>query len=136
MVVNTGNLINERATPTLGISHALIAPTAIMVTYIVISIFIIGSLRRQYASWFFHVYALVACCLVQILLSFTVFKELNISGIADKYPALALNGVLPMINTVLLIVDLTVITLSSRDAVSPPSSLQNSGANLEIQHSS
>lgn len=135
LVVNTGNLINERATPSLGMSHALIAPIAIMATYIVVTIFVIGSFRKKFASWFFHVYTLVACCVVQISLSYTVFKELKSSGFADKHPALALNGVLPMINTVLLIVDLILITLSSRNEILPSPSLQNSGqvSRLEVQ---
>ncbi|CAH4038289.1 unnamed protein product [Pieris brassicae] len=131
-------MINERATPTLGMSHALIAPTAIVVTYIVVTIFIIGSLKQQYPSWFLHVYTLVSCCIVQTTLSFTVFKALRTSQIANKHPALALNGVLPMINTVLLIVDLTVVTLSSRSEIMPSPSLQSTGpmTHIELQRHS
>ncbi|VVC96723.1 unnamed protein product [Leptidea sinapis] len=132
LVVNTANLINERATPNMGMAHALIAPVAIMLTYFVLTVFVMGAIKKKTPSLFLQIYGQVMCCLVQIYLSLTVFIELK--SVSEKHPALALNGVLPMINSVLMIVDLTVIIFSNRTAIGPPLSLQTPrSSTLEIQ---
>lgn len=121
LVINTANLINERATPSFGISHALTAPTTFFTTYIFIGVFVFGALRKHYASWFLQIYALVACCSIQISLSFVVFNELKATTISQHHASFVLNGVLPMINAVLLLVDLTGIIFSNRQEIGPPS---------------
>ncbi|CAH0729403.1 unnamed protein product, partial [Brenthis ino] len=135
LVVNTANLINERATLTLGISHALIGPTAIFTTYVFIGIFVIGAIRCHYASCFLQIYALVACCSVEMCLAFIVFTELKtITLLAKQNGALVLDGVLPMICALLLLVDLTGIIFSNRPEIAPPTSTPHSGSSqVEIE---
>lgn len=125
LVVNTANLINERSTPTIGISHALIGPTAIFTTYIFICSFVCAGIRYHYASLFLQIYGLIACVSVQIWLSFIVFNGLKTTTLAKQNAALVLDGVLPMICALLLLVNLTEVLFSNR-SVTPPSSPSSS----------
>lgn len=121
LVVNTANFINERATTTIGINHALIGPTAIFTTYIFITSFVCAAIRYHYASLFIQIYALVACCSAQIWLSFIVFKGLKTSPMVKQNASLVLDGVLPMICALLLLVDLTEVLFSNRTETPIPS---------------
>lgn len=121
LVVNTADFINERATPTLGMSHALIAPIAIFTTYIFLGIFVIGGLKQQHASWFLQIYALLVCSSIEISLSFTVFKHLKTVESYKKNAAMILNGILPMIIAIILFGDLIAVTFSVRPVILPPS---------------
>lgn len=130
LVVNTANLINERTTPTMGITHALLAPITIFTTYIFLIIFICGSFRNQYASRFLQTYAIMACCALECSLSILVFKELSKIGITNKHTALVLDGVLPIIIALILISDLIMNMLSDREEMHPPS-IQSSMIELQ-----
>lgn len=121
LVINTADLINELATPSLGMSHALTAPTTLFTTYIFIGIFVICAIYKHYASWFLQLYALVACCFVQISLSLVVFKGLKTNEKSKYHAAFVLDGILPMINGLLLVVDLIGLIFSNREDISTPS---------------
>lgn len=120
LVVNTGNLINERATTTNGINHATVAPIAIFTTYFFFSIFIISDCCHRYSSKFIQIYALISCVTLHITLSIVVFMELRrlqiegttVNSITNS--GQALNGVLPMFTTLLLLADLTVMIFANR----------------------
>lgn len=117
LVVNTADLINERTTPTLGVSHAILAPVTLTTTYIFMSVITLGACQRRYASDFLLIYSLVSCCSLQISLSIMVFNDLknSISPVTDRDVGLVLNGVLPIFITILLIADLIVILFTKRD---------------------
>jgi hypothetical protein len=114
LVVNTADLINERATPTLGISHAIISPVAIFTTYIFIGILVVGAMRQQFASYFLEIYAIISCCALHTYLSIVVFSKLAANA-DEKHSALFLNGVLPMLIIFILLADLIVILFSNRN---------------------
>lgn len=120
LVINTGDLINERATLTLSISHAIFAPIALFTTYIMIGTYLISGMRgrrRFQVSNFLQVYGLVTCSALHGALSITVFKELR------KYAAttaFVLNGVLPMLTILLLLADLVVVMFADRQSPAPP----------------
>lgn len=120
LVTNTADLINERTTPTLSISHALVAPIALFTTYVFLIIMVIGATRRQKASYFIQIYAIVTCTSMQTTLSIIVFRDLKANPAMKSKVGLILNSVLPMITIMLLIGDLIVILFSSRDNISAP----------------
>lgn len=113
IVLNTANLINETTTPNLGMSHSLIAPVTIFSTYMFLSVFIVGALRKRYASYFLQIYGVTTCFLLQIMLSISVFNGLR-TAIRPKQAPFVLNGLLPMITICLLVADLAITILSSR----------------------
>lgn len=122
LVVTTGDLINERATGSLGITHALVAPVTIFTTYFFFIVFIINDCRQGYASRFLQIYAIISCVLLQISLSMVVFQELkNITAHHRDTgnTAYVLNGVLPMFTILILLSDLVITIFSKRHT--PPS---------------
>lgn len=123
LVINTANFINVRATPSLGITHSLVTPVTLFTTYSLLGIMVIASARQHFASSFLQMYALVACCSVQLSLSFVVFRALKQSEVSKQQVALVLQGVLPMISVVILLIDLTGVIFSNREELPPPSSI-------------
>lgn len=130
LVVNTANVINERTTPTLGISHALLAPVAIFTTYIFLIVLVTGSFRNQLASPFLQAYAITTCCALEGSLSILVFKELSKHGIPNRQTALVLDGVLPVIIALILIADLVINIFSDREEMELPSIQSSSTIDL------
>lgn len=122
LVVNTADLINVETNPTLGISHALVAPVSIFTIYIFYVSFVIGGIKGKYASLLLQIYALITCSALEIFLSILVFQELMQFEQVNRNSSLVLNGVLPTIISLLLLSDL-VVTLFSCRPVSPPQSL-------------
>lgn len=122
LVVNTADLINVETNPTLGISHARVAPVCIFTIYIFYVSFVIGGIKGKYASLLLQIYALVTCSALEIFLSILVFQELMQFERVNRNSGLVLNGVLPTIITLLLLSDLVVTLFSSRP-VSPPQTL-------------
>lgn len=116
LVVNTGDLINERSTYTATKSHSLLAPAAIFTTYIMIGNYLISS--EKHASKFLQAYSLVACSMLQGALSISVFQELKKVGKAST--ALILNAVLPILTMMLLAADLVIVLLSNREPLMLP----------------
>lgn len=123
LVVNTANLINTRATRTLSISHAVLAPITFITTYVFLGILVIGAYRQRYASDFLQIYSLVSCCSLHTALSILVFNDLkNTDNLGtDGDVERILNAVLPMFTIVLLVADLTVILFSNRNDMTIPS---------------
>lgn len=117
LVINTGDLINERATYTFTVSHALVAPAALITTYVMIGTFVICGMRGYYASKFLQVYGLVTCCSLQGSLALMVFRELRTHTATT---AIVLNGLLPMFTILLLLSDLVVVMFSNRDLPETP----------------
>lgn len=135
LVTNTADLINERTTPTLSISHAVVAPIAIFTTYIFLGIILIGMSQRHKASNFIQIYAIISCTSMHTTLSIIIFKDLRSNPPMKTEVGLILNGVLPMISIILLIADLIVILFSSRDNISAPAMPTDSRtpSHLELQ---
>lgn len=117
LVINTGDLINERATFTYTVSHALIAPAALITTYVMIGTFVISGMRGYQASKFLQVYGLMACCSLQGSLALLVFKEFQSYTVTTEN---ILNGLLPLFTILLLLSDLVVVMFASRDLPEPP----------------
>ncbi|CAH0625311.1 unnamed protein product [Chrysodeixis includens] len=117
LVINTGDLINERATHTFTVSHALIAPAALITTYVMIGTFVICGMKGNYATKFLQVYGLVTCCALQGALALLVFRELSQYTVTTET---VLNGLLPMLTILLLLSDLVVVMFSSRNLPEPP----------------
>lgn len=122
LVVNTADLINVHTNPTLGISHASVAPVSICTIYVFYVSFVIGGIKGKYASVLLQIYALVTCSALEIFLSILVFRELMQDERVDRNSGLVLNGILPTIITLLLLSDLVVTLFSSRP-VSPAHTL-------------
>lgn len=117
LVITTADLINERATRTMSISHALAAPVTIFTTYVFIGGFVIATLRNCTSSKFLQIYALVACMSMQACLSIVVFTDLKINNIVTNNAALILNGVLPMLVILPILADLILIMFQNREQI-------------------
>lgn len=126
IVITTADMINERATPTLSISQALIAPVAIFTTFVLLGVFIIGELKQKNPSHFMEIFGLVSCTSIQSYLSITVFQDMTNSTDPSQSGSLILNGILPMLTLIPLLADLVVTIFSGREqfmlsAISEPS---------------
>lgn len=119
LVTNTANLINERTTPTISISYAVVSPIALFTTYIFLGILVLGATQSKRASSFLQIYAIVSCVSIHTTLSIIVFRDLKHSE-NQMEVAHILNGVLPMLTIVLLIADLIVILFSTRETFPAP----------------
>lgn len=121
LVVITANVINERATPSLGISHAIVCPLAIFTAIFFYGIMLLGSFRESYASYFLEIYALIAISITHIILSIVVFQELGRITTADQNytPPHVLNGVLPMFVILITLGDLIVVCFTHRVPPTP-----------------
>lgn len=119
LVITTANLINERTTRSLGMTHSILAPIALFTTFIFIGVMLICAARKKYASLFLQVYALISCSCLHTYLSIVVFKELRANPTHDRQAAMVLNGVLPMLIIFTLLADLIVTLFSSRNTGQP-----------------
>lgn len=114
LVVTTGNLINERSTKTLGMTHAILSPISLFTTYVFIFVMIVGVVRKQPATVFLQTYALIICCILQSSLAITVFSELSARPLHHRSTGMTLNALLPMFIIIMHLTDLILTLFSSR----------------------
>ncbi|KAG7307795.1 hypothetical protein JYU34_006390 [Plutella xylostella] len=117
LVVNTADLINERTSPALSVTHAIMAPSAIITTYIFIGTFVICGARYQHPTIILQVYAFICCAILHSSLSITVFQNLKDSDVNSVAHTVAhiLNGMLPIFISVLLIAEVIMIFFDYQD---------------------
>ncbi|KAJ2951954.1 hypothetical protein O0L34_g4213 [Tuta absoluta] len=118
LVVNTANIINDRMTHSLGRLHALLAPVTFFIVCIFMTCFIVGACYRSYGSQFLQAYALLICGFMECVLAYTVFSQLMTCKMELHITLpMVLNGVLPVINALLMGSDVVVMLLSSREQI-------------------